>query len=491
MNKNDLRIQWLDIAFLVLVAVYVLAGVSLTPFHGDESAYIWLSEDYDRVVKNRDFDKVFYTPQGNPKQYLRLTTGSILSYSIGFLRDVTDNDDPIEKWLWGETWEENIQMGKMPTPRLLTMGRSVSALMGAIGIVLLFLTVFKLSLSRLAAWCAALAFATQGGVLVNIRRAMQEGPKFLFLILTIYAAVFILQNLREMKVRWFQFAILGIASGLTLAAKQDAAPMLVAVYLGLGFAPFLHKAGLRFFLLNALYLFAATCIAYGFFLLFMPVFWDWWETAFMLVGLALILFQLPLLKMERSAILLALVGLALLAGMSARSPALWRDIPMPILAMLETRKGVVAGQDVVIGESNRFEAGSMKNRLGFLVENTVSSDVMYMETASFDVPPFHELIHSYERSGLGGRTGSLWIDGLILIVALLGGWTLLKPFSAESFFVFLLFFVTAILLYLLISLSWQRYFLIMQIPYSLLIGFGSNQIWLWFRGFKMQQPAKQ
>jgi hypothetical protein len=478
MNKNKHGIQWLDIAFLTVLAVYILAGISIAPFHGDESAYIWMSEDYDRV-KNREFEMVFYTPEGNPKQYLRLTTGSILSYSIGFLRDITDNDDPIEKWLWGSSWEDNIAMGKMPTPGLLTMGRVVSALMGLGGIILFFFTAYQLSSSRMIAWAGTLLLATNGPVLVSIRRAMQEGPKFLFLILTIYAAVFILQNLQGMKMRWSQYAILGIASGLTLAAKQDTAPTLVAVYLALGLIPFLHKAGFRFFLLNILHLFAATLIAYAFFLLFMPVFWDWWETAIMLVGFALILFQLPQLKLERSAIPFVIAGLALMAGMSVRSPALWRDIPTPVLAMLETRKGVLAGQGVVIGESNQFEADSMKNRLGFLVENTVSSDAMYMEMANFDIPTYHELIDAYEASLLSGRIGSLWIDGLILILAVIGVWMLIKPFTGEGFFILSLFFITASLLYLLISLSWQRYFIIMQIPYSLLGGFGACQVWLW------------
>lgn len=479
MNKNNYCVGWLDIILLSLVALYILAGVSLAPFHGDESAYIWLSEDYDRVVKNHEFNEVFYTPEGNPKQYLRLTTGSILAYSIGFLRDVTDNDDPIEKWLWGETWEENIQMGKMPAPRLLTMGRAVSALMGAGSVILLFFAALNLSSSRIVAWGAALAFATQGAVLVNIRRAMQEGPKFFFLILTILVAAFILRSLQARKMRWVQYAVLGIASGLTLAGKQDTAPTLVAVYLAIGLTPFLHKAGFRFFLLNALYLFVATCIAYAFFLLFMPVFWDWWETAFLLIGFALVLFQLPLVKVDRLAIPLAIAGLLLMAGMTLRSPALWGDIQTPVLAMLKTREGVVAGQSAVIGEANQFEADSMKNRLGFLVGNTISSDVMYMEMAYFDVPPYHALIAAYEGSGLGGRTGSLLLDGLILMVALAGGWALIKSFTGEGFFIFSLFFVSAVLLYLLIPLSWQRYFLIMQIPYSLLVGLGVGWVWSW------------
>lgn len=488
MSNNDHRLTRLDIVLMILTTAYILAGISIAPFHGDESAYIWMSEDYDRL-KNREFEKVFYSPEGNPKQYLRLTTGSILSYAIGFLRDITNNEDPIEKWLWGSSWEDNIAMGKMPAPRLLIMGRAVSALMGAGGIIVFFLVAFKLSSSRMVAWCGTLALASNGPVLVNVRRAMQEGPKFLFLILTVYVASFILSNLQSAKMRWIPYISLGFASGLTLAAKQDTAPILVAIYVGLALTPLWRKAGLRVFLTNSLYLFAATSIAYASFLLFMPVFWDWWETAFMLIGVSLILFQWPLLKSEQSGIILAVAGFALVAAMTFVSPSLWRDVQTPIFSMLETRKGVVAGQSAVIGEANRFEAGSMKNRLGFLLQNTVKSDVMYMETASFDVPAYHALISEYEDSSLSGRTGSDSFDGLLALCAIIGAWVLLKRFTVESLFIHSLFFITAILLYFLISLSWQRYFLIMQIPYSLLIGIGAGRIWIWLGQLSKQRQV--
>src|SRR3990172_2834311 len=181
-------LAWLDLVLLLLPIVYILSGIFSVPFHGDESTYIWISEDYDWIVKQRDFGRVLFNPEGNSKQYLKLSTGSILAYSIGFARDITNNDDPINKWLWGSSWEENILQGNMPNPPLLNLARICSALMGALGMVLFFWTARQLFSSRLVAWSATLILATHGDVLVNIRRAMQEGPKFLFLILTLYIA---------------------------------------------------------------------------------------------------------------------------------------------------------------------------------------------------------------------------------------------------------------------------------------------------------------
>ena len=93
------RPVFFDILFLLLAMLYVLSGVALVPFHGDESAYLIISEDYDRIVKEGGLDKVLYSPEGNGKQYLRLSTGGFYSFVVGWVRDLTNTDDPIEKWL--------------------------------------------------------------------------------------------------------------------------------------------------------------------------------------------------------------------------------------------------------------------------------------------------------------------------------------------------------------------------------------------------------
>lgn len=475
------KLIWLDFTFLLLLFIYILSGLHLVPFHGDESAYLWLSEDYDRIVEKRDLENVLFNPDGNAKQYLRLSTGSILAFSIGFTRDITNNEDPIEKWLWGSSWDENIAQGNMPNPRLLNLARTCSAWMGALSMVLFFLFAFNLFSSRLVAWSAALMLATQGSVLVSIRRAMQEGPKFLFLILTAYIASFILKNLQSAKMTKYPYAILGIASGLTLASKQDTVPMLVSIYLALTVVPIFGKKSVQTILVNILYLGSATIIAYAIFLIFMPVFWGWWETAFALIGLAVILFQLPVMKDDQIEKLAALAGLFLVIGMTIISPAQWSKFPTPIVSMIETRESVVGGQLTYFAEQNLFSPNTTTNRMIFLLENIFTSKVMYMEAPSFNVPPFQEMIKTYEKSFFSGRTGSSLMDILIAIFFFAGGWSLLKKFDAESLFVWSVLVITIVFLFFIIPLSWQRYFLIIQIPYALIAGVGAHQIWLWIR----------
>jgi 4-amino-4-deoxy-L-arabinose transferase-like glycosyltransferase len=477
--KLNKYFAWLDITLLLLLTVYILSGINLVPFHGDESAFILMSEDYDKIVKQGDLRRVLFNPEGSTKQYIRLSTGSILAFSIGFARDITNTEGPMNKWLWGASWEENIMMGNMPSFQLLRLARTCSALMGALSIVLFFITARQLLSSRLAAWTATLVLATHGDILVNFRRAMQEGPKFFFLILTLYIASLVLKDFQSMNTRRYLYVLLGIASGLILATKQDTAPMLIAVYLALALIPIWKKETVRTILINFLYLGAATILAFACFLAFMPVFWAWWKSVVVLTGFATILFQLPVWKTDRAAKPLALAGCVFIIWMTISSPMLWRRFPAPVIIMIETRESIIGGQVKNYKDNNPFYFNTAKDRMKFLLETTLTSKAMYMEAPSFDIPPVHEQITAYEDSFLSGRTGSLLADGFIAVLVVIGGWALLRQFNAESLFVYSLLITTGILLFAMVPLPWQRYFLIMQIPYALIAGAGVNQLWNW------------
>ncbi|HND49830.1 MAG TPA: hypothetical protein PLL95_14785, partial [Anaerolineales bacterium] len=47
--------------------------------------------------------------------------------------------------------------------------------------------------------------------------------------------------------------------------------------------------------------------------------------------------------------------------------------------------------------------------------------------------------------------------------------------------VYFLFFITSVFLLVAIPLAWQRYFIIMQLPYMLLVGAGAYQVDLWLK----------
>jgi hypothetical protein len=441
-----------------------------------------MSEDYDRIFKKHSLDKVLYSiPPPDFRQYSRLGTGSIHEYTIGFARDIINNNDPITKWIWSKSWDENVMAGNMPSPRLLNLGRIGPALMGSMSIILLFFIARLLFSSRVIAWSTVLIFASQGPVLVSIRRAMQEGPKFLFLALIIICAISILKDLQNIKFRRWLYALLGILSGISLAAKQDIVPMLAAIYISLSFLPVWNRQGLRTVLLNLYYLGVSIIFIYPLFLAFMPVFWAWWPSIIALIGVAITFFQIPLYRSSAPARWYMVIGLVLVIGITMFSPDLWADMKIPADAMIDMRAEMSGGPIGNYTISYFSDPAALSAKVKFFWNNIYSSDVMYFEHNNFDVPPFHKIIDIYENSLLSGRVGSVWADGLVAALVLTGLYAMFRRLNTEDLFTCLLFFVSGILLFILIPVQWQRYTLIMQIPYSLIAGVGVWQVWLWSR----------
>ena len=485
-NKTRLLI-WLDALLLLVLITFILSGITLAPFHGDESTYIWMSRDYDKIFKQGDLGAVRFNPESDlnvTEQRLRLSIGSVLGVAIGAARDITNTDINMNnKWNWGQPWDENILNGNMPSPQLLTLARACSALMGALGVVFFFLTARQLFSSRLVAWAAILLLATHGDVLLNFRRAMQEGPKFLFLFITLYIGTHILQSLKNYEVRRFLYVLIGAASGFSLAAKQDTAPVLVAIYLALALGPILniHKEKGEFILINILYLGGATILAFASFLALMPLFWGWWETVLSLIGISSLLFLTPAWKVDKAARFLALASCILVIGMSIASPSQWRRFFAPITGMLEVRETLLDSQVQNRIRYNLPYLDTAESKASFLLMTTFTSHVMYMEVTSFDVLPINKQIAAYEVSIIHGRMGSPFSDGCIAVLFIIGMWVLIRRFGIESLMIISLLIISAVFLFISVPLPWQRYFLIMQIPYSLIAGAGAGQLWKWGR----------
>jgi len=486
---------WIDGILLVLLATYILSGIQQVPFHGDESTYIWMSSDYDNFMKERDLSAILFNPEKemqNSDQRRRLSVGSILIYSIGIARDIANMDTPLNhRWSWSyppdegdKMWADNLEDGNMPDSKTLILARFCSALMGVFGVVFLFLALQQLFKSHLYAWTVVVLFATHGDVLVGIRRAMQEGPKFLFLFVTLFLGAKILADLRQTKQRRYLYALMGIASGFTLAAKQDAAPILVAIYAAILLVPVWKREGRALISANVLYITASTILAYAIFLALMPIFWGWWETILLLFGLVLLLFQLPVLKVNRSARLLALAGCTLVFGLSIAFPSLWNNIHVPVRSMLEVRDAIVGVQVQYRVKYGLPYLDTFDHKLSFLLRTTFTSNVMYVESPRFDIDPINEQIQQYTTSFYRGRTGEITLDGLLLLLFAVGTWSLFKKFNEQSLLLFSLFVLPAVILLVSVPLAFQRYFLIMQIPYSLIAGAGAGQVWEWLKRLK-------
>lgn len=191
MNNKSLFWVLLDVLLLVLLSLYIFLGINSVPFHGDESTLIALSLDWERLVYEDQVGDVLYHAYEPGKwqgveQFTRVLTGSLNPLTIGMMRDAANY--PADKvngfWVWGESegdpyapymWFVNEEYGNLPSPQLLTLARIPSTLFTIGSVFLLFFLVFQLTQKRLIAWVSVLVYASSPAVLVNGRRAMQEG----------------------------------------------------------------------------------------------------------------------------------------------------------------------------------------------------------------------------------------------------------------------------------------------------------------------------
>lgn len=217
--------------WLALLAAYVLGGVPLVPFHGDESTVIFTSKDYAYIFLDRDWSRVAYEanpadPEKATEQDLRLLNGTLTRYVMGLTWQVagfTVNDINAQ-WDWGADWNYNQSTGHAPTEALLHTLRLTSAVLLIVGLIALFAIGWQLG----GAWIAILAslyYALNPALLLNGRRAMMEGAFIAFSLLTVLAGIGFLK-----RPSLWRALLLGVAAGLALASKHTAVFTVAVVY---------------------------------------------------------------------------------------------------------------------------------------------------------------------------------------------------------------------------------------------------------------------
>ena len=217
---------------MLLLAIYALAGMFTAPFHADESMYISESRDYVTffVIGQPHSLRVDPPVQIGSPDYLRLLTGTVSTNAMGFVlwhtgyRDL-ENWQPA--WEYTDDWMQNLAAGRLPPDSVLHRARLVSAyfLAGSIGLIAMIAT--RIASPR-AGLLAAMAFGLNPVILLNGRRAMQEGALMFFTLLSVWLALRAVE-----KRRWFDWALLGMAMALALASKASALVPLIGIVLGL------------------------------------------------------------------------------------------------------------------------------------------------------------------------------------------------------------------------------------------------------------------
>ncbi len=217
--------------WLALLAAYILGGLPLVPFHGDESTVIFTSKDYAYIFLDRDWSRMAYEaspvdPEKATEQDLRLLNGTVTRYLMGLtwqLAGFTVNDINAQ-WDWGADWNYNQSTGHAPTESLLHTLRLTSALLLIVGLVALFAIGWQVGGGWIA-YLASLYYALNPALLLNGRRAMMEGAFTAFSLLTVLAAITFLK-----RPSLWRAVLLGVAAGLALASKHTALFTVAAVY---------------------------------------------------------------------------------------------------------------------------------------------------------------------------------------------------------------------------------------------------------------------
>jgi 4-amino-4-deoxy-L-arabinose transferase-like glycosyltransferase len=222
------RARWLNVSLLsawLLFTIFALSGVPTVPFHPDESTYLYMSHDFDLLLRQGNPAAVSWLAPNTPEavQRYRLLDSPLTYYLPGLGRLLGGYSEHLPNdWDWSGNWAANIALGALPGPGLLTAARWPAAVFTVLSVLPLYGIGFRLG-GRLTGLGAALLYAFSGLVLLHGRRAMSEGPLLFFILLTLWLVL----------VAPRRPALWGAAAALAVAAKLTALSLLPVLALAL------------------------------------------------------------------------------------------------------------------------------------------------------------------------------------------------------------------------------------------------------------------
>ncbi|MBN1428708.1 MAG: glycosyltransferase family 39 protein [Anaerolineae bacterium] len=416
-----------DSLWLLGLALYVLMGMSMVPFHGDESMQIYASHDYATLLIHRRPDKLIGGPPYpiDSDQHLRIINGSINRYTIGMawhLAGMNEDDLPL-LWSWPESYQANLDAGRHPNDALLTVSRIPSTTFLILSIAAMFALGRQFG-KRPLAYLASGLYALNPIILLNGRRAMQEGAFLCFGLLALLMATLIVrQNESVSRKPWLTWCGLAVTSGLAIASKHNTAVFVAGAFGGILVAEFVrHRRR-----------------------------------------------ALPSTLLK-----LGITGLASLGLFISLSPALWNNPIARSGDLMHTRQDLLKGQ--ITAHSNTLLAPHQ--RLVGLATQPFLTLPQYFETrfwAEFD--PITEQIDRYEASHLSGLRFGILLGIPLTILYCLGigvaFWTRVRPYPSQALTTSLMVWLAMIIASVLVNpLPWQRYYLQVIPLASLLAGIG-------------------
>lgn len=446
-----------------------------------------MSLDFAYVFQDHAVQKVACRPLSggwSEEDYQRVLTGSIDPLTIGLAWTVAglDRGDVNGFWRWyppgsNDEWAYNARLGNLPDPRLLAIARLPSSIFTVLSIAVVFAVTLSLSRSRPSAWLAAFLYATAPSVLVNGRRAMQEGAMLLFTALAILCALSVIREVRQRIPRWYRLAgaqaLLGMAAGFALAGKHTSALVVAPAYLAVGIliltagregSPGEQRTARIRMCCQWL---GSGLLGLSVFYILMPVWWCYPLHWLLLLCLSAACFLIGLpLGGWRGWILRAL-PIAALAGATVSVPRVWAGTYQPILRIADERAELTR-----IHETLGMELPTVSSRIAEMAGQLLFAKTQYYESLLWDgLEEEQSQIRVYEESHLDGRGGGTAWGIIVLALAFVGLWTVLtRRRGGEAVLLLLWFGVPAVVLLIINTLAWQKYYLVLIAPWSVLAG---------------------
>ncbi|MGB7539022.1 MAG: phospholipid carrier-dependent glycosyltransferase [Anaerolineales bacterium] len=487
LKKHPFLARILDGIFLAGLSIYVFLGLSRVPFHGDESTLIRLSNDFAYLFQDRDIQKVIFRKEPyswSEEQYQRVLTGAVDPLTIGLAWTAAgmDRADLNGFWRWYpsvfDEWEFNVRMGNMPSAALLNVSRIPSTLFTALSLIVVFAIAHSLARSRPAAWLAAFLYATTPAILVNGRRAMQEGAMLAFTALVVYGGLRMAREIRAAAPSRGRLAtgycLLGIFSGCALASKHTSALVIAAVFLALMILIVRSAGGellpdqTRISRIRLLFgLLGSGLLGLSVFYILMPVWWAFPLHWLLLLGLSAFCFLIMIAGSGRWGWILRAAPAAALIGLTLFSPESWTAVYIPIRIIVEARAELTRVHNTL-----GLDLPTFGSRIGEMADQLLSARTQYYESLVWDtLEEEQSQIRTYEAARLDGRGGGPVWGVAILALAVCGSAALLFHRRGwGGFFLFLWLAIPAATLLLINTLAWQRYYLILIAPWSVLAG---------------------
>ncbi len=272
MKQTVLSAVW--IGFLT---AYILIGVPYASYHGDETTQLYSSHDYATLFLKQDPQALLVEwPIDTELEYLRIADSGTSRYTIGLawrLAGYSESDLPTANFNWGRDYFGNRALGLIPDQHLMVIMRLPSAIFLALSALVMFLIGYRIAGLPMAFFVSGL-YTLNPIVLLNGRRALQEGSLLFFGLLTVLIGILISQRReRGRPIPLLLWVGLILAGGLTLVSKNNGFVYITAAFLWIAL-PELSRPRLRSLIRLGIRLAICGVLLIALFVAFSPQLWS-------------------------------------------------------------------------------------------------------------------------------------------------------------------------------------------------------------------------